>query len=349
MRLTGMMLFVFVLTQAGCTAHSLRRHTITQAGTWTDIPYRQVMENLAIVANNPDALPCYSVIDAGTTTINDTFGINGLVNILPKGAGNGTFDPNAKRSIGGNWVLTQVTGPEKLRALHLAFKYGVYYEHNLLKVHDHRVTLDAFSFPRQDCMRCQHLPTSKPAPISTLEELPPPTSSLPQLPAATCVMNPPNDGAIVCEDYSQGVPGYYFNVSKELETIPRGWLHKGTKKQVPKCARFTAHCCDTYVWVNEDGMDSLSRFTLAIQDIARKPTEMVYAPAPALMAIKNKKLFDDVCVTRNCDGGPGAGIDQIQLPIDCYGHVIIQKIRGDAIQTTDSKLKSALSGVIKSQ
>ena len=348
MRLTNMMLIIVAIAHSGCTAHSLRRHTISQADTWTDIPYRQVMENLALVANKPDALPCYSVIDAGTTTINDTFTINGVANILPTNPGNGSFDPSAKRSIGGNWVLTQVTGPEKLRALHLALKYGVYNEPKLLKVHDHRVTLDAFTFPRKVCAQCEHKPGSTPEPIHT----PSPTSTVitpTRLPATHCIVSPVRDEVIICEDYCPSTPGYYFNVTKDLETIPKGWLHIGTKKQVPKCTRFQAHCCDTYVWVNEDGMDRLSRFTLVIQDIARKPTEMTYAPVPSLMAIKNRDILDAVCVTRNCDGDPGAGIDQIQLPIDCFGHVIIQKIRGDAIQTTDSKLKSALSGVIKSQ
>jgi hypothetical protein len=337
MKFARFLIVALLIGQAGCTAQALRRRTVLQAETWTELPYRQVLENLAMVANRPDVLPSYSVIDAGTTSVNDTVGVNGVLNILPTGATNGSFDPNVKRSINGNWVLTQVTGPEKLRALHLAFQYGIYCDHNLLTVHDHRVTLDAFCYPRHPCL---HNPGEQ--------------ASATQLDAdgtSNCIVSPTVDGTIRCDHWCPGEPGYYFSVRHELEAIPPGWLHIGKKKQVPKCARLVASCGDTYVWVNEDGMDGLSQFTLAIQRIARTPTEMTYAPTPALLAITDQDVLDKTRANTiiNCDGGDDVKVSQVQLPIDCYGHVIISKFRGDAIQTTDSKLKSALTGVIKTQ
>ena len=332
-----------VLMQMGCTSVSLRQHTVTQAGTWADISYRQVMDNLAMVANSPDILPCYSVVDAGTITINDTFGINGLLNILPSAPANGMFDPMASRSIAGNWVITQVTGPEKLRTLHLAFKYAVCNDPALLTLREHRVTLDSFTYPCESCALSESGRSSN----VTNEPLPEPQR--PSSRAAPCIVSPPSDPADNCVSTCPGVPGYYFSVASELEAIPPGWLHTGTKSQVPKCTRFVAKCCNTYVWVTEEDMSALSSFTLIVQRIARTPTEMVYAPAPYLTAVTPDQIGSPK-VIQNCETAEKTVvISQITLPIDCYGNVIISKLRGDAIQTIDSKLKSALTGAIKTQ
>lgn len=324
MKLTWLLLILPTVSLMGCIEQSLRRHTVNQADTWSDIPYRQVMENLAMVANNSDVLPCYSVIDAGSTNVNDTYSFTGGLNFLPKGTGNGAIDPNLKRSIGGNWVLTQVTGPEKLRALHLAFKYAVTNDTTLLTKHDHHVTLAAFCYPKVTV-------------IEGGKEV-------------AKIVNPPAGDPLNCDFSPDGTPGYYFGVAQELEAIPPCWLNIGCKQDIPRCARFVAHCCDTYVWVTEDGMEGLSHFTLGIQRIARIPTEQVYAPMIAIVAIKKDKLpapLPQVITNEQADGI--VAVDQIQLPMNCYGHVVIPKLRGDAIQTTDTKLKSALTGVIKSQ
>jgi hypothetical protein len=310
------------------------------------------MENLAMVANNPDMLPCYSVVDAGTATITDTYGLNALVTLLPNAAGNGSFDPNAKRQIGANWVLSQVTGPEKLRALHLAFMYGVYYDTALLTLHDHRVTLAHFCLPSEECTECQVHP------LATASGEPIPAPAPTTVTTKPCIVGPKDDGTITCDAWCPGEPGYYFAVAHELQLIPHGWLHVGAKTLVSPCARFVAHCCDTYVWVDDVGMEGLSRFTLAIQHIARTPAEMAYAPQPYLVSVKDPAFLKTIPVILNCQGGTVDALtstdntvfrDQLQLPIDCYGNIVIQKVRGDSIQTTDSKLKSALTGIIKSQ
>ncbi len=86
-----------VLLQTGLHGRlqPLRRNTVAQTKTWTDIQYRQVMENLAILANNPDALPCYSVQDFGTAGVTDKIGnINGALTIPPlRTPGSGSIDP----------------------------------------------------------------------------------------------------------------------------------------------------------------------------------------------------------------------------------------------------------------
>jgi hypothetical protein len=62
--------------------------------------------------------------------------------------------------------------------------------------------------------------------------------------------------------------GFHFDVAQRLDNLRGKWLGVGTRWQVPHCACYTAHCCDTYVWVMPDGLPALSEFTLIIMDIA---------------------------------------------------------------------------------
>jgi hypothetical protein len=50
--------------------------------------------------------------------------------------------------------------------------------------------------------------------------------------------------------------------------VVRGWFHVGRKKDVPKCACYCGHYCDTYVWVMPEGVEGLTVFTLGVIDIA---------------------------------------------------------------------------------
>ena len=51
--------------------------------------------------------------------------------------------------------------------------------------------------------------------------------------------------------------------------VKSGWFCVGKKHDVPKkCVRYVGHHCDTYVWVTGNNLDDLTKFTLAILDIA---------------------------------------------------------------------------------
>ena len=66
------LLFVIMAVGPGCTSTALKRATLFQAQSSMDLRYKEVVENLAMVASNPDILPSYSTIFAGTADINDT-------------------------------------------------------------------------------------------------------------------------------------------------------------------------------------------------------------------------------------------------------------------------------------
>lgn len=76
-----------------------------------------------------------------------------------------------------------------------------------------------------------------------------------------------------CEDRLKS----FFVASTETTEclLPRGWYQVGSKGDVPPDACYVAHYCDTYVWVDFDGIDGLSRFTITVLDIA---TGEIHAP-----------------------------------------------------------------------
>ena len=72
--------------------------------------------------------------------------------------------------------------------------------------------------------------------------------------------------------------------------VPVGWYCSGRKCDVPKTACYVGHYCDVYVWVMPEGVDGLTRFTLAILDIATA------VPSPPDTA-QVKRIYPDGNVT----------------------------------------------------
>jgi hypothetical protein len=50
--------------------------------------------------------------------------------------------------------------------------------------------------------------------------------------------------------------------------VPRNWYHVGAKRDVPKEACYVGCYAGVYVWVTPEGLESLSRFTLTVLDLA---------------------------------------------------------------------------------
>lgn len=86
--------------------------------------------------------------------------------------------------------------------------------------------------------------------------------------------------------------GYYFDVADDLSKLPCQWLHRGCFADVPCNAVYKAHSQGTWVWVNADGMEGLSRFTLIIQSLARQITDQAYYPKAVTRTINYTKTID---------------------------------------------------------
>src|SRR5262245_58347642 len=111
-------LAMIAVTLSGCTMRALRRETLNQVNSAVDLRLRQVMDNLALVADDPTALPFYASDFTGTSQITDTAslaettlwqhatGMNGF--------GSQIFNPQSSRQIGQNWTLDPIVDPERL-------------------------------------------------------------------------------------------------------------------------------------------------------------------------------------------------------------------------------------------
>ena len=80
----------------------------------------------------------------------------------------------------------------------------------------------------------------------------------------------PHRGAGSNADRSNLLPGQA--IWQDVE-IPVGWFHVGKKCDVPSNACYVGKHCDTYVWVNHDGLNGLSRFSLIVLAITDTQTK----------------------------------------------------------------------------
>jgi hypothetical protein len=101
----------------------------------TDLRYREVLENLAMIADNPAILPSFSSIYAGTTDISDTLQASSQtiwLRMLTKPFGSATLfsteslDVPATRAVKQNWTLDPVIVPEKLAAMRCACWWALF-------------------------------------------------------------------------------------------------------------------------------------------------------------------------------------------------------------------------------
>src|SRR5580700_2690967 len=121
MRATLAALVALVLL-SGCTPTVLREHSVSLAGSSSDLRYREVMENLAMIYANPCTLPAYSSVYSGGMDVQDGVQIDGTTTWAhaiptPSGFSSQTLDIPLSRSIKGTLTLDPTIVPEKLRAL----------------------------------------------------------------------------------------------------------------------------------------------------------------------------------------------------------------------------------------
>jgi hypothetical protein len=122
----GVLLLACAMPCTGCIAEALERQTLVQQETPTDIRYQQALDNLAIVAHDPAALPAYSSIFAGTAEITDTAQLASTTSFGPPGAGGEIASPQYSRAVLGNWTLDPINAPEKLEAIRCACRWVIY-------------------------------------------------------------------------------------------------------------------------------------------------------------------------------------------------------------------------------
>lgn len=124
---------VTAITCTGCTTLSLERHTLSQASSSQPIRYQEVLDNLAMIAHEPSALPVYASIASGTANLTDTGQLMSTTmwqHVRGVGSQNGfaseALAPQVMRSISETWPLDPVAVPEKLEAMRAACQWVVF-------------------------------------------------------------------------------------------------------------------------------------------------------------------------------------------------------------------------------
>lgn len=110
----------------GCTHTALERRTVKQASTLTDLQHQQVLDNLAAITCNPDALPWHIKIKGGLVQVADQGNV-GFEAALASGISNevkNLFTPSVagQRGVVGQWELDPTTEAEELELLRSAYR-----------------------------------------------------------------------------------------------------------------------------------------------------------------------------------------------------------------------------------
>jgi hypothetical protein len=109
----------------GCTSAQLRRNTLQQVGSLTNLQHQLVLNNLAAFACNPEAIPSQAnvragatqVVDAGTGQVQYLAGMAGLLGL--------------SRSHVDQWITAPVTDEVTLRLLRIAYRRSLGYAEDL--------------------------------------------------------------------------------------------------------------------------------------------------------------------------------------------------------------------------
>lgn len=104
----------------GCTHVQLRRITLNQENTLTDLQFKQVMDNLAMFVHNPGTLPYFALSSSGTSQVSDTEGpVTGGLAWSPT---TGNVGVSASRQLTEGWGLAPIMDPDRLDRMRCAYQ-----------------------------------------------------------------------------------------------------------------------------------------------------------------------------------------------------------------------------------
>ncbi len=277
MRLARVILAIGLACATGCTTGRLRQRTINQGSTLPELQYQQVLNNLALFAANPASLPWHVNLREGTTQITDSVTAGSLVDLGPPAV----TQPQVfgSRTAVAQWGMSPVIDATELRLLRIAYRRA----HGLPEMPDPEF-LEELAHELKD-----QLATNSDLRDESeifFEHQSRVSRSSRDLDARTATTN---DGSfcVGSEPLDREQSPLARNVCRKIETIKRdlarvepGWFHVGQKRDVPKSACYVGKSGDRYVWVEPDGLESLTEFTLTVLKLSSliKETQTLINP-----------------------------------------------------------------------
>jgi hypothetical protein len=261
--LSATLVIALSASHTGCTAVRLSQRTVNQASTLSDLQFQQVMNNLALFAENPAALPWHISLREGTTQITDSLSGGAAVDLGPPS--NTLPQRFGSRTVVAQWGMSPIIDPLELRLLRLAYQrahgssrmldadFATELAHELKnqlpqnadlrdesdlffeyqsRGHRNFAEFDSGSITSNDDAFC----TDPTAPLGH-----PPQSPL---------------ARDVCRRIEI--------LQRDLARIQPGWFHVGRKCDVPANACYVGRYKDRCTWVGPEGREALTEFTLTI-------------------------------------------------------------------------------------
>ncbi|WP_422929622.1 hypothetical protein [Singulisphaera sp. PoT] len=258
MRLAWVILVASLAFATGCTSVRLRQRTINQAATLPELQFQQVLDNLAQFAVNPSTLPYHVNLKDGTSQVTDSVSGGALVDIGPPAS----TQPQifGSRTVVAQWGMEPVIDATELRLLRIAYRRA----HGSPEMPDPEFLNDLAHDIKDQ--------------LASNSDMRDETNVFYQYHAQSSGNSRDFDSKIVTTNDDQFFAAPYpdrsplaKNVSRKIESIQRdlakiqpGWFHVGRKKDVPKDACYVGQSGACYVWVNADGREALSEFTLTV-------------------------------------------------------------------------------------
>jgi len=255
----------------------LKQRTINQAGTLPDLQYQQVLDNLALFAANPSALPWHVNLREGTTQITDSGSAGALVDLGPPVS----TQPQAfgSRTVVAQWGMSPVIDATELRLLRIAYRRA----HGSGEMPDPEF-LNRLAHEIKDQMPANSDLRDESELFFEFESM----KNLDPIRLERKVATTNDDEFVYDSEARERLPSPLVRnvrrkigeIRRDLERIGPGWFHVGSKRDVPRDACYVGRSGDSYVWVGPDGREALTQFTLTVLDLSSliKETQTLISP-----------------------------------------------------------------------
>jgi hypothetical protein len=274
MRLGRIFFILGLACMAGCTSGRLRQRTVNQGSTLPELQYQQVLDNLAQFATNPATLPWHVNLREGTSQVTDSLSGGAAVDIGPPV----TWFPQlfGSRTAVAQWGVSPVIDATELRLLRIAYRRA----HGVAEMPDPELLNELAhelkdQFPSNTDLRNES---------EIFYEFQAKASRDHRDFNARVVTANDDD---FCSDLGKDSSPLARNTCRKIEAIQRdlarigpGWFHVGGKRDVPKDACYVGRSGKCYVWVDADGSEQLTEFTLTVLKLSAliKETQTLLSP-----------------------------------------------------------------------
>ncbi len=277
MRLARILLAISMMGLVGCTSVRLRQRTIHQGSTLPDLQYQQVLDNLALFAENPSALPWHINLREGTSQVTDSGSAGALVDLGPPAV----TQPQifGSRTVVAQWGMSPVIDATELRLLRVAYRrahgspempspeFLDELTHELKDQVPSNVDLQQESGLFYDYQSRTH-PDARTFDSNVISTNDP----------GVCLTAPndPRDATPLARNVCRKVG----RIQEDLAEIRPGWFYVGSKRDVPRDACYVGRSGNRYVWVCADGREELTQFTLTVLKFSSliKETQTLISP-----------------------------------------------------------------------